>query len=124
MASTIIGLVPWATLIEKAPDIFDGAVKLYRSLGKSRAGLPTTIDLVAVGTTELDSAKLAETVRALETALATLNAQMTDASNLIQQLAESNAALVRATSRHGRWLVASAVVSAVSLAVAGIALWH
>jgi len=114
MVTQIIALIPWATLIEKAPQLIDGAVRLYHSVGKSRIRIPATINL-ASASHELDAEKLTTTVRALEAALTTLNAQMAEASLLIEDLATANRSLAIAGRRYKIWLIALSAMTAASI---------
>lgn len=115
---TVLKLVPWGEVIKNAPEIADGAKKLWDSVGRKppapEASPPAGGELVtsaadAPAALRALQARLAEAEAAVEQ----LHAQMQASSELIKALAEQNAELVRRVEIHRRrtaWLIGLLVV--------------
>lgn len=109
---TILQAVPWTEVIRNAPKVADGAKRLLGMASRQPPAPPAA----AAGATE--SAALAARVQALEATVAELHQQMLASSQLIKDLAEQNAQLIRrieANRVRMRWLGA-----ATALAIAAI----
>lgn len=102
---TVIRLIPWVTLIKKAPEIIAHASSLLESTGVTRKKIPSHTDLQNAQSEKIDQTRLVETVKALEESLLGLNDQLTEAGVLIKQLAESNANLLKAGQRQQNWFI-------------------
>lgn len=109
---TILQAVPWTEVICNAPKVADGAKRLLGMASRQPPAPPAA----AAGATE--SAALEARVQALEATVAELHQQMLASSQLIKDLAEQNAQLIRrieANRVRMRWLGA-----ATALAIAAI----
>jgi hypothetical protein len=105
---TILKGVPWGEVIQHAPAVADAAGKLLRRVRrKPGAAVP------AAGTDRL---------AALEARVAELHEQMLASSELIRQLADQNAQLVRRLTIQRRWIVGLASATG-ALGLLGAALW-
>lgn len=123
---TVLAAVPWKQVIENAPQVADGAKKLWNAVAKKPAardaGEPETgLDLTAEARS---IAGMASRIAALEAETADLHAQMLASSELIKTLAEQNAQLVeRIETNRVRVLWLSAVLVVVSaLAIVSLVL--
>ena len=116
-------LVPWGTLIEKMPEIIDGASRLLQATGITRKKIAADLDIVVAGSNQVDPNKLKETVDSLEASLLTLNKQVSEAALLIKELAETNKSLVAAGQLHRKWLFGLGAATTLSLLLSIIALW-
>lgn len=125
---TVLQNVPWTDLVRNAPQIADGAKKLWKSVARQSgdangaAGGVTPTAHSAPGT---DAAALAEQVHTLARHVADLHQQMLESSALIQSLADQNAQLIVRIDtdrrRARRWLLVVAVLA--PLLGAALALW-
>ena len=115
---SIASQVPWGMLIDRMPEIIDGASRLLQTTGVMRKKIPVDVELIAAGTNQVDPNKLKITVDALEASLLGLNKQMNEAAILIKDLAETNKELVRAGNLHRKWLFRIAALAIVSLSLA------
>lgn len=119
---SVAGKVPWGLLIDRMPDIIDGASRLMKAAGIARKSIPASVSLVEPGSNEVDSARLKATVNSHEESLLVLNKQMHEAAELIKDIAETNKLLVRAGALHRRWLIGLGTISLASLGLATLAL--
>lgn len=119
---TALSLVPWGTLLDRAPAIYEAASKLLLNLRHSREELSE--EVVAAGAEAPTVRHLAARVEELERSLLTLNAQLGEAGALIRELAETNRALARRTLFLRHCLVAIGALVALSLVLAGVALYR
>lgn len=119
---TALSLVPWGTLLDRAPAIYEAASKLVLNLRRSREELSE--EVAAAGSEAPTVRHLAARVEELERSLLILNAQLGEAGALIRELAETNRALARRTLFLRHCLVAAAVVAALALLLAAIALYR
>ena len=119
---TALSLVPWGTLLDRAPAIYEAASKLVLNLRRSREELSE--EVAATGSEAPSVRHLAARVEELERSLLTLNAQLGEAGALIRELAETNRALARRTLFLRHCLVAIGALVALSLVLAGVALYR
>lgn len=115
---TILKSVPWTEVIRNAPKVAEGARKLWNAVGKQRAG-----DEAAEAGAQPAASHEPHTLEALEArtaaleaAVSDLNQQMLASSELIKELAEQNAQLVKRIEAHRKrtlWLVAATLVLAI-----------
>lgn len=112
---TILKAVPWTEVIGAAPQVTEGARKLWDAVAKK----PPRPDGSAEGPAQESAAsRLAKT----EAALADLHGQMLASSEIISRLAEQNAQLIaklETTQQRLKWLSWASAV-AVLAAVAAI----
>lgn len=111
---TVLQNVPWTDLLRNAPQIADGAKKLWKSVSRTAADDAATQPLTR-GSTPAPHAELAAQVRTLEVRLADLHQQMVESSALIQSLADQNAQLIARIDadrrRARRWIALLAVLA-------------
>jgi len=112
---TILKSVPWTEVIKNAPKVAEGAKKLWNAVGKQRAA-----DEAAEAGAQPAASHEPHTLEALEAraavlekAVSDLNQQMLASSELIKELAEQNAQLVKrieANRKRTLWLAAATLV--------------
>lgn len=112
---TILKSVPWTEVIKNAPKVAEGAKKLWNAVGKQRAA-----DEAAEAGTQPAASHEPHTLEALEAraavlekAVSDLHGQMLASSELIKELAEQNAQLVKrieANRKRTLWLAAATLV--------------
>jgi chromosome segregation ATPase len=91
--STLFKLIPWGQVIDHAPQVLDGAKKLYQRLkAEGRAEAESYGTEIAVLPPEPEA--LAQAVREHRQALARLHDELEESGQLIKRLAEQNAAMV------------------------------
>ena len=88
--STLFKLIPWGQVIDHAPQVLDGAKKLYQRL-KSE-GQAEDVAEMAVLPPEPEA--LAQAVRKQRHALARLHEEVEESGQLIKRLAEQHAGMV------------------------------
>ena len=123
---TALKLLPWVEVIRHAPELADGARKLWNTVAKNApAEAPRHGDSRPLHGPEGAVAQLQARVAALEADAAELHQQMLASSELITALADQNDKLVKAIETNRVrvvWLATAtavlAVVSIVSLALA------
>lgn len=114
---TVLAAVPWKQVIENAPQVADGAKKLWstvarKSIVSDRPGPGTGVELPAEARS---IAGMASRLAEIEAETAILHEQMLASSDLIKTLAEQNAQLVeRIETNRVRVLWLSAVLVVVS----------
>jgi len=130
---TVLQSVPWSDVIKNAPKVADGARKLWQSVGKKPlAAAAAPASTTAANSHEASALTALESrARALESAIADLQAQMLASSELIKALAEQNTQLIeRLESNRRRWgwlaigVGAAAVTALAALTVAWIGRAH
>lgn len=119
----VLAAVPWKQVIEKAPQVADGAKKLWSSVaGKS---IPDERPASNAGQTLPDDTQaLADRVTEVEARSADLHRQMLASSELIKTLAEQNAQLIqRIETNRVRvlWLIATTLIT-LAVALVGLVL--
>lgn len=112
---TILKSVPWTEVIRNAPKVAEGARKLWNAVGKQRAA-----DEAAEAGAQPAASHEPHTLEALEARAAALEAAVSDlhqqmlaSSELIKELAEQNAQLVKrieANRKRTLWLAAATLV--------------
>lgn len=112
---TILKSVPWTEVIKNAPKVAEGAKKLWNAVGKQR-----TADEAAEAGAQPAASHEPHTLEALEAraavlekAVSDLHGQMLASSELIKELAEQNAQLVKrieANRKRTLWLAAATLV--------------
>lgn len=121
---TVLKVVPWTDVITNAPRIADGAMKLWRAVGKGpRQAEPTA----TAGRTSRQpgGASLAELegrLAAAEASLAELRGQMLASAEIIKDLTEQNTRLIERIEANRARTVWLAGAVAVAVLVAGVAL--
>ena len=119
---TVLSSIPWGQVVENAPKVAEGAVKLWNSVtNRNRQG--SIQDKEAAATAEetaSEADRLKARLLALEDSVASLQEQMQASSKLIKDLAEQNTQLVQRIElnriRLVRYTVATAVGGAIILA--------
>jgi len=94
---SVLRNIPWSQVISNAPQVADGAKKLWSAIAKkSTAQKVSDSSLTPSATSESQTLISLEThVLALEAALADLQGQMLASSELIKELAEENVQLIQ-----------------------------
>lgn len=94
---SVLKMVPWGEVISKAPEIADGAKKLWKAVAKK----PSASD-AAVESPSSEPSPGVVSLSSLQTQLATaearisdLHTQMLESTKLIEALADQNAQLVK-----------------------------
>jgi uncharacterized coiled-coil protein SlyX len=120
---TVLQAVPWGEVIRNAPKVAEGARALWKKAAGQAAPEANSQASASSAVETPTLAQLQTALQAQEAALADLQAQMRAATQLIRDLADQNAELVRAVEtqrRRLRWLVVVLVVlGAVALLVGG-----
>lgn len=115
---TILKSVPWTEVIKNAPKVAEGAKKLWNAVGKQRAA-DEAADAGAqpAASHEPHTLEALEArIAALEAAVSDLHGQMLASSELIKELAEQNAQLVKrieANRKRTFWLGAATLALAI-----------
>lgn len=117
---TILKSVPWAEVISNAPKVAEGARKLWNAVGKQRAA-----DEAAKAGAQPAASHEPHTLEALEAHTAALEAAVSDlhqqmlaSSELIKELAEQNAQLVKrieANRKRTFWLGAATLALTIAV---------
>lgn len=113
--------VPWVGVISTAPLVAEGARQLWKAVAKKEA-IPEPV-AARPHPASPDPAALESRVFALESGMDDFHAQMVKSSELIKELADQNAALVKLVEAHRihmLWLSGSALLMAI---VALSAVW-
>lgn len=105
---TALKLVPWGEVVKSAPQIAEGARKLWQSVGSSGTGRraplpPDPVPMMAPG-------REAQALAALGTRVAQLERELAEATGLIHSMAEQDKQLVGQIAhlqRRQRWLWAA-----------------
>lgn len=96
---TVLKLVPWGDVIKNAPEIADGAKKLWDKVGRKasedEAGAPRGGVIIEASAGEDGAAALQTRLADAEASITQLNEAMQVSSTLIKALADQNTELVR-----------------------------
>jgi hypothetical protein len=94
---SVLKMVPWGDVISKAPEIADGAKKLWRTVARkpSVSEVPTVIPQPALSPEAQSLALLQTQLAAAEAELSDLHTQMLESSELIKALADQNAQMIK-----------------------------
>lgn len=113
---TVLQAVPWAEVIKAAPQVAEGAKKLWSTV--TRKPPPPALPLPSGGS-EVDM--LRQRLESLEASVNELQAQMLASSELIKALADQNGQLIqRAEVQRRRLLILLVLILALgALALAG-----
>jgi hypothetical protein len=110
----VLTSVPWSEVINNAPKVADGAKKLWNTVSKKSSNTNILVKSHTIDTLETR-------VTALEEMISDLHAQMLASSELIKELADQNAQLIRRIEKnrlHIVWLIAAtAIIAIVALAL-------
>jgi len=117
--SALFSAIPWTDVIAKAPDLAQGARRLWQKVGRRDATPPPDVAPATAAAIPAE-ALIAE----LEDRLAELAARQQESTHLLAELAEQNAGLVRATEELRRRLRALGIGLAIALLTALGALVH
>jgi hypothetical protein len=107
---SVLKMVPWGEVISKAPEIADGAKKLWRAVAKGQTEAevpPAHPESVLTPEAAHPLATLQAKLAATEAEVADLQQQMLQSSELIKALAEQNTQLIKRLEVSGRrilWL--------------------
>jgi hypothetical protein len=116
----VLAQIPWGKVLEKAPDIADGAGRLWRSVSRRRSDDHAAERVEAAAADHADATDpVTRRLRAAEQDIAQLHEQMKAASALIRDLTEQNAQLIRRADANRRGLLRLAWVA--GLAIVGLA---
>lgn len=121
--AVVLKNVPWGEVIRRAPDIADGAKKLWQSVsGKQDYREPKVYD---VPYSELESASDRDArIQSLEMQIARLQTQMVESSQLIKTLADQNEQLIaRVESNRRQVAKLSRVVLGLVIGLIAVAVW-
>ncbi|HRH73083.1 hypothetical protein [Zoogloea sp.] len=116
--STLVKAIPWSDVIAKAPDIAQGARKLWQQVSTRDA--PHSAGTPVPGDASAPDARLA----ALAAQVAEMSTRQQESAELLSALATQNAELVAAvaTLRQRNRLLAAATGVATAIALAALAL--
>lgn len=121
--AVVLKNVPWGEVIRRAPDIADGAKKLWQSVsGKQDYREPKVYD-VPYSELESDSDRDAR-IQSLEMQIARLQTQMVESSQLIKTLADQNEQMIaRVESNRRQVAKLSRVLLGLVIGLIAIAVW-
>lgn len=113
---TVLSNIPWGAVVENAPKVADGAVKLWKTVAGGK-----TADAAQSGPTDAppQAAKsegelLAARLQTMEERLRQLHEQMQASSELLKDLAEQNTLLVQRVELNRRRLARLAGIAGVA----------
>lgn len=94
---TVLANIPWRQVVENAPKVADGAMKLWKAVtGRKKQGAGQAQPPVAAADASLSEADLLNArLLSLEDNIRSLQDQMQESSELIKALAEQNTQLVQ-----------------------------
>lgn len=94
---SVLKMVPWGEVISKAPEIADGAKKLWKAVGKKQAPAetPTEATPSELSPEVLSLASLQTQLAAAEARITDLHTQMLESTELIEALADQNTQLIK-----------------------------
>jgi len=127
-ASTILKVlsyIPWGQVVQNAPQIAEGAAKLWSTVTRSREKTlqPSPTAGSVANKPRLEPGSLDVHVQELEVTVKTLQDQMRDSSELIKALADQNTQLVNRVELHrvrlNRIRIAAGVAGLVLFAAVG-----
>ncbi len=123
---SVLRLVPWGEVIRNAPRVAEGAKDLWGKVsGRPASPPPPPVDDKVQGQLQAEAhaiARLRAELQATETAVSELQAQMLAATELINDLADQNAQLVRGVETLRRRLLWLAGLTALLGGAAVVAL--
>ena len=90
--SALFSAIPWGDVIAKAPEVAQGARKLWQKVGKREATPPAPPETPASS-----APSIGERIDALDAHLADVGARQQESAELLAALATQNAELIRAT---------------------------
>lgn len=90
--SALFSAIPWTDVIAKAPELAQGARKLWQKVGKREATPPAPPEAPASS-----APSFGERIDALDARLADVGARQQESAELLAALATQNAELIRAT---------------------------
>ena len=94
---SILKMVPWGDVISKAPEVAEGARKLWRAVAKKppAAEVPTAGAQPALSSEARSLAVLQAQLAVAEAEISDLHSQMLESSQLIKALADQNTQLIK-----------------------------
>lgn len=94
---SVLKMVPWGEVISKAPEIADGAKKLWKAVAKKTtpSEAPTETAPSELSPEALSLTSLQTQLAAAETRITDLHTQMMESTKLIEALADQNTQLVK-----------------------------
>lgn len=92
---TVLKLVPWDDVIANAPQVVEGARKLWKTVARSPAPAPEPDQAPETAAAPASELATRSELQALAAQLSTLHEQMAESSALIEALADQNAQLIR-----------------------------
>lgn len=94
---SVLKMVPWGEVISKAPEIADGAKKLWKAVAKKTLAseTPTEAQPSELSPEALSLASLQTQLTAAEARITDLHTQMLESTELIEALADQNAQLIK-----------------------------
>lgn len=112
---SVLKLVPWGEVISKAPEIADGAKKLWKAVAKkpSTSEATTAAPSSELSPEALSLASLQTQMAAAEARITDLHTQMLESTELLEALADQNTQLVKRlddTRIRVKWLTGTAAV--------------
>ncbi|OGU18222.1 MAG: hypothetical protein A2076_11675 [Geobacteraceae bacterium GWC2_53_11] len=112
---SVLKMVPWGEVISKAPEIADGAKKLWNAVAKKQAATetPTEATPSELSPEVISLASLQSQLAAAEARITELHTQMLESTELIEALADQNSQLVKRlddTRIRIQWLTGTVVV--------------
>jgi hypothetical protein len=116
---TVLANIPWGQVVENAPKVADGAMKLWKTVTSRRKQDPVQGEhAVAAADADLPEAeRLKVRLGRLEEQVKSLQEQMQASTELIKALAEQNTQLVQRIELNRARLVRFAVVAGLAGAV-------
>jgi septal ring factor EnvC (AmiA/AmiB activator) len=124
---SVLKMVPWGEVISKAPELADGARKLWKAVAKKPSTSDTAAETPSSGLSpEAPSlASLQTQLAAAEARISDLHTQMLESTELIEALADQNAQLVKrleANRIRTVWLTGAVVVLGVVTVITLVAM--
>lgn len=93
---TVLSNIPWGQVLENAPKVADGAAKLWNAVTRKKPDQsPDANAKTVVGAAQSETDVLTQRLVAMEEHIHHLEEQMAASAELIKELAEQNALLVR-----------------------------
>ena len=92
---TVLKLVPWDDVIANAPQVVEGARKLWKTVARSPALPPEPAQAPEAAAAPAPELATRSELQALAATVSALHGQMAESSALIEALADQNAQLIR-----------------------------
>ena len=123
---TVLSNVPWKDVISTAPEVAEGAKKLWKAVGKkSAAGEEDGTNAEPLASAENQTiATLDARIHALKADVAALNQAMLSSSELIKALAEQNTQLIRSIEIFRGRVLRLGLVTVTAVIIALLALYR